>query len=686
MKRFWFLGLTGLGLAVLGANCLPPGGNTNKPRVAALRGFRSAEELRTYLASQAQARYRTSTGLFGLPLFSGSTGGAAPTAADTTAGTGSENSQGESGSSDPFSTTTIQEAGVDESDIVKTDGQFIYVLDGNTIHIVQATPPEGLVELSTIDIEASGDSLYLRGDKLIALSRYDNYYYYLDQPVAMGGGGTAVGVAPPSQATPVIGATFKDGVQTTVTVINVSDPAAPSVEATVRLEGSLASSRLIDNLLYLVVTATPHLPDNPTPAAIGAMRLEDWIPNFEVVAPDGSTQSGDIAGWQGFYRPENPDGYGITAVVTLDVNSPTTPFKSTAISANAGVIYASIKALYVTDTSYDYTSSTSRSDTAVHKLAFTPEGTAYVGSGLVPGRLLNQYSLGEYKDYLRLATTVEEYDPTVGVSRQDNNVYVLGESDGSLAVVGQVEGLAPGEQIYSARFVGPRGFLVTFRRVDPLFTLDLTDPTKPTVAGELVVPGYSDFILPMDENHLLTIGKGAQDAGSFAWIQGIKLAIFDVTDLAHPALLWQEPIGGRGSDSEANRNPKAFNYFAAKNALAFPANVYEMAGGGASYGMHDFTGLYVYRVTVADGFQLLGKIASSENPSQGGCFYGYYGFTRGVFIGDTVYSVTQREVKAASLAAVGTIVGDAALSGASALTADCFGVPQIILPAGTGLE
>lgn len=683
MRRLWLLGLSGIILACTGLTC--PREPDDRERIAALRGFGSAEELRTYLVDQARAVNSNRAGGSVGPFFNFFAPLAVMDEANVSAPSESAGS-GDAAGGDPFSTTNIQEAGVDESDIVKNDGQYIYVLNGNTIHIVQAAPPESVVEVSTIDIDAYGDSLYLRGTQLIALSRQANYYPY-DLPTFAAEPAVADAAAGPGvpAGTTLIGGAWSDGVQTTVTVIDVSDAALPAVQATLRFEGDLVSSRLIDNRLYLVLTTTPRLPAEPTPAALAAMALEDWIPDYEIIAADGSVQSGDIAGWENFYRPADPDGYGIATVVTVDLDAPTAPFQATAISANAGTIYASLDALYVTDTSYDYQFGVSRSDTAIHKLAFDPEGTVYRGSGLVPGRLLNQYSLGEHDGYLRVATTVEEFGPDG--SRQDNNVYVLGESaDASLAIVGRIEGIAPGEQIYSARFIGDRGFLVTFRRIDPLFTLDLSDPARPLVAGELKVPGYSDHIQLLDENHLLTIGKDAQDAGTFAWVQGIQLSIFDVTDPANPALLHKEVIGGRGSNSEANHNPKAFNYFAAANALAFPADVYVPAGGGSSWGQQEFTGLYVYHVAAADGFQLLGRIASSEGTTMNGCFRGYYGFTRGVFIGDTVYSVTGRSVKASPLSAVGTILGEAALSEAEPLIEDCSGVPEIILPAGVGLR
>jgi len=680
MRKLWIIGLIGVALTVSGANCLGPW-TPEKARIAALRTFNSSEELRQFLVEQANNRLNAQRGgggdWFGFfdlglapaPSFDGMADGADQGAeADSAAGGG-----------EPFSTTNIQEAGVDESDLVKNDGQNIYWLDGSTIHVAQATPAENVAEVAIIDIESNGDSLYLRGSTLIALSsRYIYYSEILSSPSGTGtsGAGDATG-----QATAIVGGPWNDGQQVAVTVIDVSVPSSPTIEATVNFEGRLASSRLIDNQLYLVLTTQPRLPADTSPAALEAMSLDDWLPDYSLIGGDGQSRSGDITSWQGFFAPVIGDGYSITTVVTLDVDNPTGETQSTAITADTSIIYASTQALYITDIDYDWDLLSSRTDTMVHKLAFGENGTEYVASGLVPGRPINQYSLGEYEDYLRIATTDSSWSIDDG-PLTSNAVYVLGKSGGDLSIVGQVEGLGePGEEIYAARFIGPRGFVVTFQRTDPLYTLDLSDPTNPQVAGGLKIPGYSDHIQLLDENHLLTIGKDAEPAGDWgAWVQGVQLAIFDVSDMANPQLKYKEVIGGRGTNSEANYNPKAFNYFAAKGVLAFPIDLYSGDTTGPVYGDHTFTGLLVYGVSADTGFAALGRISTvDEGQTSSGCWWNYYGSTRGVFIGDYVYAVSDLGVKATSLDDVSTIVGEAPFTGASA-DEDCFYDDPWILP------
>lgn len=673
-----------LSLALSGANCIWPF-IEDKPRLAVMRTFDSAEELRQFLVEQAQQRMNGNRS-GGIGLF--------PTFFATAAMEDNASGVGDTGGQQLYSTTNVQEVGVDESDLVKNDGQYIYWLKDRKIHVVQAFPADAMQEVATIDLDAHGDSLYLKDDRLVAIS--NNWgccwlYEWDSGPVRLsaasaGDDGTA------ASDTDIVGGPWNDGNQVTVTIINVADPANPIKEQTIELEGQLANSRLIDNKLHLILTSLPQLPANPTTDALEDMTLEEWLPNYRTTSSAGSTSSGVIAPWNTYWAPIQGDGYAITTITTLDISDPDAGLNSTAITANAGSIYASTQAIYVTDTQYDWNSftSASRTDTMIHKLRFTQTGSEYAASGLVPGRPLNQYSLGEHDGYLRIATTDDSFDPTTG-GAQSSGVYVLGEEAGSdeLAIVGKIEDIAPGEQIYAARFLGPRGFLVTFRRVDPLFTLDLSNPADPKIAGELKVPGYSDHIQLLDENHLLTIGKDTMEANGNVWVQGVALSIFDISDFNNPLLAFKKVIGGRGTNSEANYNPKAFNYFAPQQALALPIDIYSQTAGVWDYGQHHFSGLMVLRVSPEDGFQELGSISFFDQASQNGCYLAYYGAGRGVFIGDTVYAVSDVGVKAAALSDIANFLSTVSF-GNQADYRYCngynVGTPEILPSTGGGLR
>ncbi|NLU22315.1 MAG: hypothetical protein GXW89_16685 [Phycisphaerae bacterium] len=587
--------------------------------------FQSAEHMRSYLTEQGLAAppqpyyFSGPIGGFGFTniptpstgfgCLGGGFGCAAPLplVLDGTLTNATGSSDGRASGEDVFSTTNVQEAGVDEADMVKSDGTHFFLLRGQSVRIVRAVPADQMVEVGRLDLPTKPGDLYLRGNTLIALSPSQPYGYW-----------------------------YQTATKAYAFFIDVADPAAPVLKASLQFDGSLASSRLIDQKLYLVLTARMVQTDNVTPASIEALPLESWLPDCQVATPEGTVRSGDAFGWEDSYYPPVPMGSGLTAVITIDVDNPTADFAKSAIVGDAVMVYASTSALYVAGPSY-----TSAGDaTAIHKFDLTGESAAYVGSGTVPGHLLNQYSLGESNGYLRVATSTGWLET--------NGVYVLaeGQTAGTLDIVGKIENIAPGERLYSARFVGDRGFLVTFKKIDPLFTVDLTEPTNPRLVGELKVPGYSDYIHLMDENHLITIGKDTYDMSDFAWYQGVQLSIFDVTDFANPALMHKEIIGVRGTESEALYNPKAFNYFAPKSALAIPIALAEgPTNSPSALGQTTFLGLYVYNVTLENGFQLLGRMSTDSSYY----WYGAPGYTRGLFVGDHVYAATQDQVSVAPL-------------------------------------
>jgi hypothetical protein len=352
------------------------------------------------------------------------------------------------------------------------------------------------------------------------------------------------------------------------------------------------------------------------------------------------------------------------------------------VVAEPGLIYSSLQALYLTDTNYDWQGN-NRTTTDVYKFAYANRGATPVATGTVQGRILNQYSMSEYAGNLRVATTI---DPTwffnaFGggiVSESSNQVYVLGHQGSTLTVVGSIENIAVGETLQSARFLGDRGYLVTFLQTDPLFTVDLSEPTNPRVVGKLEVPGYSTFLTPMDANHILTVGQYVPPPGqSGNW--GVQLSIFDVTDFANPVQSANVVIGtDTGAYSEALWDPKAFTYFAERGMVALPVSIYPDYGdvifiegdGGTTDGgtgvepvegpvevidplpePQGFDGLFVYSASPEGGLTELGRISTRFDEA------GYWGasFTRGVFIGEKVYAVTNLGVRQAATSDVSTV-------------------------------
>jgi len=226
----------------------------------------------------------------------------------------------------------------------------------------------------------------------------------------------------------------------------------------------------------------------------------------------------------------------------------------------------------------------------------------------------------------------------------------------ALNITGSLENLAPGETIYSARFMGERGYLVTFKQVDPLFVIDLKDPYGPEVLGYLKVTGYSDYLHPYDETHIIGIGKETTDAGEFAWYQGVKISLFDVTDVSNPREISKVEIGDRGTDSPVLWDHKAFLFDKSRNLLVMPILVAEVDQSeypegvpSWAYGEPVWQGAYVFDVSLDQGLQLKGRITHIESPSdmEQDYYYSYSAFSveRSLYIGDVLYTISDAKIK-----------------------------------------
>ncbi len=605
---------------------LEPGDpNGDGGQTARLVAFDSENDLLTYFRQQARVRTSRSD----LAIF-GDAGPAVEPAG--TPGPGSD----ESG--DDFTGTNIQEEGVDESDVVKTDGTHLFVARGNTVRVVAAVPRTELREIGRVTVEHEVESMYLSGSRLLVISR----------ELTFGGGGPEILIWPP----------FYQSTATIVTEVDVSDPAAPAVVRSVEFDGTLASSRLIDDRLILVLTIAPTLPEPTTQITLASMSLDEVLPKRQAAGSEPQ----DLVPWDRWLRPTSPDGYFMTAVLTLDAADIENVIASVGVMANAGTIYASREAIYLTDSGYDEENGF-RASTSIHKLAFDENGAArYTASGGVPGRLLNQFSLGEHDGYLRVATHVSDDaaisadgvavsaradSPVTSQSLADPNlpwnaVYVLGESASELSAVGSLEGLAPGERIYSARFLGERGFLVTFRQVDPLFALDLSDATAPRAMGELKIPGYSDYLHPLGTQRLIGIGRSIDSSGGFVRPDALQLSLFDVADLTNPTLIEQEEVGGMGSYSDVSYTHKAFAMLESRSLLALPATL-NVNGSNDFFFEPAFSGVLCFEVDPAAGFTEIGRLEAVEELES---FYTVW--RRAVLIGEDIYVVTLDGVRAAS--------------------------------------
>ncbi len=632
-------------LAILGiAGCTGGGTETGNPAIVSMDTFSSGPELEAYLKDQYASNFLSKK--FNPALIGG---------ADADPPSANEDDAGER-----FSETNIQEQGVDESDKVKTDGAYLYVSGERRVTVVDVSLPDAMKVVSAIDVQGSVDSLYLYNHILVVLYAPDSD----SDPVS-------------SYWKPVNGVLFAD----------VTDPSAPERIEEVRFDGMLLSSRLTGGRLHLVQQFFPELPSlqvchefseedcSGVVAAnsekLGSLTLDDLLPSYQIVDEAGGTiKAGQVVPPENFCRPDEPEGGGNITIMTFDMDDLSQPFQSVGMITEAHEVYASTRSLYLTAGRYEKYAQLDglngggwTQETVIHKFDLTGEDVRHVATGRVPGWILNQFSLGEHEDVLRIATDSGNniwdglaFELTaVDMERQGNHVFCLRDQGGALEVVGSVENIAPGEKIYAARFVGTRGYLVTFVQVDPLFTLDLSDPTDPRIVGELKVPGYSDYIHPFGENHILTIGKDTQLEDGIPWYQGVQLSVFDIRDFAAPELLHKELIGARGTGSEALHEHKAFTFWKENDLLAIPIDLYQHniePDHPWNLGKHTFSGLYVYRATPADGFEFMGRIAADSS------WNGYYSarWTRGLFINAHVYAVTSDAVHVAEVGAIASTV------------------------------
>ncbi|PID40268.1 MAG: hypothetical protein CR984_04085 [Proteobacteria bacterium] len=558
---------------------------------------------------------------------------------------------------------------MDEADRVKTDGSYFYIATDKGVRIVNFQTPMQVV--GSIDIDGIIGELHLYKQVLAVLyTPWDGQghpWSVVDRPP--GGGGLGDTLAGLPYRLPV-------KVRSGVALIDVSDPASPMMIRAEEVDGYLVSSRRIEEKLHLVQQFLPDLPpirywyDEQTALIddivagnrnlLDKVPLSSLVPAYRTVFPgSGSDVEKQAVMPEHFYRPaDGGSGGSIATVVTFDLDRPEEPFTSAALIADANAVYASTKALYLFSGEWQ-TGAKVEQRTAIHKLNLNGERARPAGAGRVNGWILNQFSAGEHEGVLRVATTTTSWD--AGSTRSGNHVYCLEESDGDLRIVGKLENLAPGETLYSSRFIGRRGFLVTFERIDPLFTLDLSDPSTPRMMGELKVPGYSDYIHPWGQDHLITLGKMVtEDQYGNLYQRGINLSVFDISDIQQPVLVDALEIGGRGSISEALWTHKAFTFRQDDEGglLTLPIDLYESdpsSGEPWAWGRYISSGLYVYRLSATpdNAFDLLGVVSThrgGDDQTWGPAW------TRGIFGETQVWAVTPTAVHTARIADIeGTI-------------------------------
>ncbi|MBA3465249.1 MAG: beta-propeller domain-containing protein [Deltaproteobacteria bacterium] len=589
-------------------------------------------------------------------------------------GFGAEDASGDAGGGSPtqgggreegvdFSGTNNQEQGVDEADLVKTDGYHVYALNGNRLHIY-GTPQFGdLIPESVTQIE--GHPREMLFDKDAGRAVVFSYIYVNGLPKGH-----------PLRHLTGVGNDddgswyWRSSLLTKMTVLDISDRTRPRLVREVYYEGWYQTARKVNTSVRVSTYASIDQPilwnwyqlleqsgnnkswtKKEIARRIRALRLADMIPQMFIRAPDGNfTTSGlDQQSCQSFYRPTDSHARGISSIISFDLLGPQFRWDADHVVSNWATFYSSKDRIVLAEASHDWWWYWWFQDDAdqlnVHVFDISQPGkSSYLGSGRVEGQLSDQFAIDEDDGEIRLATTTNIW--WRWWSRQDetppemeNHVWILEQDGTQFPVIGHVGNIALGERIQSARFLGDKGYLVTFKRIDPLFTLDLSNKTDPRVIGELKTPGFSTYIHPLGENRLLTIGVGGDENGA-NW--RTTVATFDVTKFDTPTLSASLPIESDLSWgwSEALWEHKAFQYFGPKKLLAVPQSTWANNGGDYRY----LSRLEVIDVNDTTGaLSLKGSIDHTPFYDRNK-YWSYLQIRRSIFMGDFLYAISDRAI------------------------------------------
>jgi uncharacterized secreted protein with C-terminal beta-propeller domain len=458
------------------------------------------------------------------------------------------------------STTNVQEAGVDEPDLVKSDGRRLFALANGSLHAIDVTHDTPALT-GSLALEGSAAELLVRGDRVLVIGAAA-----MPAPPPGPGRLPGPGLPPVASAPSTLGA---GGQQVQLTEVDVSDPARMRVARTLTVAGAYVSARLTGGTARVVLSSSPELPE-PAPAAAARATV---VPRSTIRSRvSGRTFRRALVGCRAVSHPVRFSGLDLLTVLTVDLDRGLFNVDRDAVMAGAQTVYASQRSLYVASQRWvpgvaGNPEAAARLGTEIHRFdASRPGTTTYASSGSVGGSVLNQFSLSEHDGALRVATT--DTPPWVAGAQSaesESAVTVLGERDGRLETAGRVGGLGRGERIYAVRFVGDRGYVVTFRQVDPLYVVDLADPAAPRVAGELEIPGYSAYLHPVGDDLLLGIGQDATEQGQRL---GLQASLFDVSDPSRPSRLDAHALGNASSEVEYDHH--AFLWWAPERLAVLP--------------------------------------------------------------------------------------------------------------------
>ena len=510
------------------------------------------------------------------------------------------------------SETNNQVAGVDELDTVKTDGQYIYTVSNNTVVIVSAYPVTNAQLVSRISIlNQTIDGIFLSGNRLAIVSEAPRTVYNMYGACGIS---TFVGGSTKSAYRTSYDVPIRPQVQnTSISVYDLTTRSSPSLQTMVTINGTLIGARQIGTFAYLV-TSTPAWANQTLPLTVVNGR------QMQTVAT------------QVFHSDISDRAFSYTTILAVDTNQDNSaPTVETYLLGTSSTIYVSLTHIFLTQPIWD-----GQAGTVLHRISVNGSSVKYEATGTVPGHVLNQYSMDENQGYFRVATSSSGFGSSL-----ETNVYVLNEN---LRIVGRLEGLSPGELFYAARFMGDKAYLVTYHNTDPLYVLDLHNPSSPTVMGSLIVAGYSDFLQPYDQTHLIGIGKVGVHTT-------VKVSLFNVTDPTNPVETATYTVPTWYSDSPALKDAKAVLFDKTNSLLVIPIDgsqyTYYQAASTSAGQCSNGSSASVFNVT-STNLTLRGTVTHQTLDNPLSCS-SEYNISRELFIGGVLYTISDAMIKLSSL-------------------------------------
>jgi len=676
--------------AVLACGCM---GTMTAP-AGEMKKFGSADEIREYLRENIQKANEGGYGLADGAVRIAEEPVAVPAAVAEGAAKIASDLSGSTATTG-YSTTNVQVAGVDEPDFVKNDGRYIYIISGSGLVIVDAYPAQNAKIISETQLEDTVRELFITGDRLVLFTSGIS-----DSP-----GRTISSTAGSMEKVAAMPRYYRADPVTHAVLYDISDREKPVVVKDYTIDGDYVDARMIRGIVYLLTRENVYAYDN---FVVPVVREEREV----IAKPD-------------VYYFDNPEySYAFTTVTALDAISGAEKDAKTFLIGTGNVLYVSQDAMYVSYQKWHpeyrtYTdgpqlavaapgagvasgSSASapilfeefnrlseaekqeviaamksqelesirkqeydQTTTVIHRIAISDGKIAYGAQGEVAGSVKNQFAMDEYNGNIRVATTSDVW--TSRGQYEYNNVFVLNDD---MKTIGSLTHIAEQEKIYSTRFIGERLYMVTFKRIDPFFVIDLSSPEHPKILGKLKIPGYSDYLHPYDSNHIIGVGKetATNDWGGVS-TRGVKLALFDVTDVEHPRQIDKVEIGESGTDSAALYDHKAFLFDKEKNLLVLPIRQVTALTGSQPSGNYEnqmriWYGAYVFKITPDTGFVLRGTVQHGTVPS-GMYWYGSssHEVKRSLYIGNDLYTISLAKIIANDLASINTTIKTIELPG-----------------------